>query len=336
MANIPGPTTRLPQKEAMLNARNVLTPDTLSLLQRIADCGSFAAAARQVGMVPSALTYRVRQVEDALDVLLFDRGAGQARLTKAGAELLQEGGRVLSDIDALAQRVKRVATGWEPFFTIAVDGVMARSALMELVESFLALHPPTRLRLRDEVLSGTLGALLAGHADLAIGVGADAALSAGLHFRPMGTMPFLFVVAPHHPLAEMPEPLAAAEVRRHRAVAVADSSPTQAATLGLLRGQDVLTVPTLQAKLDAHLRGLGVGYLPEHMARPHIESGRLVRRQVDQPERCHLFGHAWRKPAAGAPGHALLWWLEKLASPRTHAALFGAGAEQVPAAAAVE
>jgi len=48
--------------------RDVLTPASLSMLQVIADTGSFAAAARSLNMVPSALTYRVRQIEDALDV----------------------------------------------------------------------------------------------------------------------------------------------------------------------------------------------------------------------------------------------------------------------------
>lgn len=55
----------------MQSARHVLTPDSLSLLQTVADSGSFAAAARALGLVPSAVTYRVRQIEDALDVLLF-------------------------------------------------------------------------------------------------------------------------------------------------------------------------------------------------------------------------------------------------------------------------
>ncbi len=64
----------------MPTPRDALTPDALTMIQAIAASGSFAAAARQAGMVPSALTYRVRQIEDALDVLLFDRSAapGQA------------------------------------------------------------------------------------------------------------------------------------------------------------------------------------------------------------------------------------------------------------------
>ena len=47
----------------------------------MADAGSFAAAAGAMGMVPSARTYRVRQIEDTLDVLLFDRSARQAKPT---------------------------------------------------------------------------------------------------------------------------------------------------------------------------------------------------------------------------------------------------------------
>ena len=69
-----------------------------------------------------ALTYRVRQIEDALDVLLFDRSARKAKPTEAGAELLREGGRLLQDVDAVANRVRRVATGGEPQLTLSIDG----------------------------------------------------------------------------------------------------------------------------------------------------------------------------------------------------------------------
>jgi DNA-binding transcriptional LysR family regulator len=88
------------------------------MMDTIARTGSFAAAARELGKVPSALTYSVRQLEEALDVLLFDRRSRQAQLTAAGEELLEEGRRLLSEIDAVANRVRRVATGWEGQLTI--------------------------------------------------------------------------------------------------------------------------------------------------------------------------------------------------------------------------
>ncbi len=306
----------------MQTTRDVLTPDALQMLQVIHEAGSFAAAARQLNLVPSALTYRVRQIEDALDVLLYDRSSRQARLTEAGAELLREGGRLLREIDAVANRVKRVATGWESQLTLAVDTVISHSTVMELCDAFFALDPPTRIRLRVEALSGTLEALTSGQADLAIGVALDTASSAGVQGKPLGHMSFVYVVAPHHPLASAPEPLSDEDIVRHRAVAVADSTQRGTAmTVGLLSGQNVFTVGTMHAKLDAQLRGLGGGFLPEAMVRPYVDNGHLVIKRVDRPERHVKVSYAWRGSASGKPGRALQWWLKQLESPATRKAL---------------
>ena len=201
----------------MTSARDVLTPASLAMLEAIAEHGSFAAAARALGMVPSALTYRVRVVEEALDALLFDRSSRRARLTEAGAELLREGARLLDEVDAIANRVKRVATGWESHFSIAVDSVIARATMMELCAAFFALESPTRLKLRAETLSGTLDAVLSGQADLALGVALDTRNRVGLQREAMGTMEFVFAVSPSHPLASMPEPLSAEPTPRMHA-----------------------------------------------------------------------------------------------------------------------
>lgn len=303
-------------------SRDLLTPDALSMLLAIEETGSFAAAARQRGLVPSALTYRVRQIEDALDVLLFDRSSRQAKATDAGKELLREAKRLLQDVDALANRVKRVATGWESVFTVAVDSIISRSVVMELCDRFLAPQPPTRLRIRYETLSGTLAALKSGQADLAIGVFLTAASHAELLHDRLGEVSFVYAVAPHHPLANAPEPLSDAVLLQHRAVAVADSVPRgEGVTIGLLGGQDVLTVPDMPTKLEAQLRGLGGGFLPESMAKPYLESGRLVAKKVSRVPRISLVEYAWRNPNGKSLGHALSWWLSQLSQDRTKQAL---------------
>jgi len=305
----------------MPSARNVLTPDALAMLQSIAETGSFAAAARTLGMVPSALTYRVRQMEDALDVLLFDRSARRALPTEAGLELLHEGKRLLDDVDAVANRVKRVATGWEPQFTIAVDSIIAKATLMELCAHFFDLNPPTRIRLRDETLSGTLEALTSGQADLALGV-ADLVPTNAIAAKPLGDVRFVYAVAPHHPLALAPEPLTDEQMRAYRAVAVADTiSRGHGVTIGLLGGQDVFTVATMHDKLDAHLRGLGCGSVPECMARGYIDTGRLVVKTTQRGPRAVRVNYAWRTANTTTQGRALQWWLAQLESPTTRTAL---------------
>ncbi len=308
----------------MPTPRDVLTPEFLAMLQTIAETGSFAAAARASNMVPSALTYRVRQMEDALDVLLFDRSSRQARLTEAGAELLSEGGRLLADIDAVANRVKRVATGWEPHFTVTVYIFINHATVMELCAAFFSLNPPTRLKLRDETLSGTLEALISGQADLALGVVTDAGSEAGLHREPLGTIRFVFAVAPHHPLAQAPEPLSDEVIREHRAVVIADSIQRGGGiSIGLLPGQDVFTVSGLPAKLDAQIRGLGTGFLPTCIAQPYIDTGRLIVKHAERSERQLQFSYAWRRSGKSGQGRALQWWLEQLRSTITRAALLG-------------
>ncbi len=349
----------------MITPRNVLTPDALAMMDVIARTGSFAAAARELGKVPSSLTYSVRQLEDALDVLLFDRHSRQARLTAAGEELLNEGRRLLEQMDAVAHRVKRVATGWETQLTVAVDGVISRLTVFELCEAFYALDPQadafgkiggapaqgarapapmptlapfsaraggpgTRLRLRTEVLAGTWEALTSGIADLAIGVGLERGAPADVQTQELGVLPFVFAVAPHHPLAASTAPISDAELQRHRAVAVADSALRNTRiTVNLLPGQDVLTVASMQLKIEAQLRCMGCGFVPEPLAREHIAAGRLVVRPVQRVLPAARLGYAWRTlPAAQhgaarkpALGLALRWWLEQLRSPTTRLAL---------------
>jgi DNA-binding transcriptional LysR family regulator len=302
--------------------RTVLSADNLGLLEAVARLGSMAAAARELGLVPSALTYRVRQIEEALDVLLFDRSARRARLTPAGAELLRSGQYLLGELDAVAQRVKRVATGWEPEFTVAADAIVARSTLFELFESFYAEGGPTRLRLRAETLSGTLEALLSGQADLALGVSGDVA-QPDIRTASLGTIAFVFAVSPHHPLASVDHPLSDEERFPYRAVAVADSTQRgRGRTHNLAPGQDVLTVPTMQHKLEAQLRGLGAGFLPRPLAQPFIDAGRLVVKPVQGPDRDILLAYAWRQPRGPLEQRrALAWWLERLQHPATREAL---------------
>jgi DNA-binding transcriptional LysR family regulator len=306
----------------MTTARDVLTPDSLALLQTIERCGSFAAAARVINVVPSALTYRVRIIEEALDVLLFDRGSRQARLTEAGAELLREGARLLADIDAVANRVKRVATGWEPYFTIAVDSVINRTTMLELCEAFFALKAPTRLKLRTETLSGTLEALTSGQADLALGAVFDNSTRGALRREPLGTMPFVFAVAPNHPLASVREPLGDDAIGQHRAVALADSVERgEGLTVGLLPGQDVFTVTDMSAKVEAHLRGLGAGFLPACLAQSYVDAGRLVVKRVARAEHQLKYCYAWRAGDKPSQGRALQWWTAQLKDPQCRAAL---------------
>ena len=289
----------------------------LQALDAIDRRGSFARAAAELGRVPSAITYLVRKLEGDLDVLLFDRRGHKAKLTPAGQELLTEGRHLLVAADELQRRVRRVGDGWEVELRIALDTIIRIDSILDIVGEFYTHEPGTRIRLLTEVLSGTWEALLSGRADLAIGTFSAApngiGAASGYQSRPLGDAELVFAVAPTHPLADAPEPLTPEVVRRHRAVAVGDTARgLPAVTIGLLGGQDVLTVPTMQDKVAAQVAGLGCGNLSVGYARPHIEAGRLVPKLLAESRMTGTMYYSWN---TAVRGKAMKWFQDRLLDP---------------------
>lgn len=284
--------------------------DALVTVDTIARRGSFAGAAKELYRVPSTISYTVSKLEEDLGVPLFERFGPKVTLTPAGEELLKEGRHLLKAAGDLERRVRRVASGWETEFAIAIDSVLSPAGLIDDIAAFCELADQTRVRLVKEELSGTWEALLDRRADLLVGAAGAGPSGGGYTAEPMGTVSFVFVVAPSHPLAAVRHPLTKADLAAHRAVAVADSArQLQARTVGLLFGQDTLTVPDMQTKHQYQLAGLGFGFLPEPFVRRDIENGLLVEKQVEESRTEETLYLAWR---TGEEGAALKWWKERL------------------------
>lgn len=285
--------------------------DALIVLDSIARCGSFAAAAKELYRVPSSITYAIQKLEDNLEVTIFDRHGHRAHLTPAGEALLREGRDLLALADGVERNIKRVATGWEAELRIAVGDLIPYAKVLDLCEAFYKIAPDTRLRLSTEVLGGTWDALVSGRADLVIGAPGDGPPGGGYALHPLGEVKFVFVVAPHHPLAKEKEPLTNDIIRKYRAVAAADSSRGLAPrTVALLPGQQVLTVADLYQKADAQKRGLGIGHLPRHLIEADIATGDLlVKATEDGASTLHMIYYAWR---TRHQGKALNWFKQQM------------------------
>lgn len=256
-----------------------LSLEALLIIDAIDRRGSFSKAGQELHRVPSTISYTVAKLEDDLGVQVFERNGPRILLTPAGRELLTEGRYLLKAAQDLEHRVRRVASGWETELGIGIDSMFSALALRDDIRAFYEVAQQTRLRIVQETLSGPWEALLDRRVDLLVGVAGDGPAGGGYVARVIGSMPFVFAVAPGHPLAGMPEPLGRSQLQNHRAIVVADSARNMAArTVGLLMGQDALTVPTMQAKYDLQIAGLGFGFLPEACARPAIERGLLIEK----------------------------------------------------------
>ena len=290
-----------------------LSLEALQVIDAIDRKGSFAGAAAELHRVPSAITYSVRQLEDGLGLALFDRSGNRAVLTEAGRALLGEGRRLLQAAADLECRVQQVARGWESELRIAVDSIIAPQKLFPLLDEFYAQESGTRLTLLHEVLGGTWDALASGRADLAIGATGTPPSGRSYGVKPLGRAERVFVAAPNHPIVADPQPLSDATIQRYRAVSVADSSrllPPR--SIGLVSGQDTLTVPSIEAKAAAHVAGLGVGFLPRWIAQREAAAGALrILPVAAEPPATEVF-FAWR---AGSEGRALQWFVKRLDDP---------------------
>jgi DNA-binding transcriptional LysR family regulator len=287
--------------------------DSLLILDAIDRSGTFAGAGNELHKVPSTISYTISKLEQDLGVQVFVRQGPKVTLTVAGKELLKEGRYLLKAAEDLEHRVRRVASGWETELTICMDSVFSPTALIEEVTEFYKVANLTRLRFAEETLSGSWEALLDRRVDLLVGAAGAGPAGGGYNAEIIGATQFVFAVAPQHPLAAIDKPLGKAELYQYKAIAVSDSvRKMQPRTVGLLFGQDTLTLPDMRTKYEFQLAGVGFGFLPEPLARVAIEKGLLVEKQVEEPRQPEPHYLAWR---SGEEGAGLQWWIDKMKAP---------------------
>ena len=283
-----------------------LTLDALRVLETIARRGSFAAAAADLHRVTSAVSYTVQKLEEDLGVALFDRSGHRARLTPAGALLVERGRDLLAASSQLVEEARAAASGWEQRLALAVDLVYAEEMLLPLVARFYEQQTAavnTDIRIIGEVLGGPWDALESGRADIAIG-SAQFGLPKAFRSRRLGRVAFRYVAAPGHPVFSTRTPI----LDDFRAIAVADSSRQRAPrSVRLGKHQPTLTVSSFTAKIAALEAGLGIGTVPTHLVADHLARGSL--RALDVAEESIDTVLAWR---AEPGGRARQWFLRHL------------------------
>jgi DNA-binding transcriptional LysR family regulator len=291
--------------------RHAISLEALRILDIIDIKGSFGAAAEQLFKVPSALSYTIAKLESDLGVNIFDRSGQRAVLTPAGRLLLAEGRHLLASADRLEALIKQLESGWEPVLRIAKDTILPMQPVFNAVGQFNQLHKQVALNLSEEVLGGSWDALVADRCDLTLGAGGEIP-KGQFDFRSIGEVEFVFAIAPNHALVQRREPVDQAAIRDMPTVVVVDSSRSlPSRSVGLLDSRQTIRVASMQAKLEAQIMGLGVGFLPRHMAERALLAGELVALPCTIPRPNMPAYIAWRKDNKG---RALHWFIDAFAS----------------------
>lgn len=250
----------------------------IAMFVQVVRCGSFAEAARRLGVPPNTVSRRIQQLETQLGTRLMQRSTRKLTLTSAGQGFHE---RCAGAVDGLAEAGQELMNGsQEPsgLVRVAATADFFDFFPMEWVADFLAAHPRVRL---DFVLSDAEADLIAEHIDVAFRGGP--LRDSGYVGRPLlGARSYGMVASPSY-IAARGAPSTLQDVANHDCVTPAhpsghaiwrltgpDGVEEEVQVAGRFNGN------TVQALRKATQAGLGIALLPPAMARLDVQAGLLV------------------------------------------------------------
>ena len=253
---------------------DALSLDQLRVFIAAAETGSFSAAGRKLRRAQSLVSQTVANLEAQLDVQLFDRAKKYPQLTGAGQALLVDAKAVLDRMDGFKARARTMAEGLEPELSAVIDVMYPMAALTKAVGFFRHTYPSTPLLLYVEALGAAVQPVLDGRCRIGV-IGSLPIIPENVHSEPLLEVPFVSVVAPHHPLARIRGVVPKKNLLEHVQLVLTDRS-----TLSEGRSFGVLSTQTWRlADLGAKLEFLKAGFGWGHMPLPAIEDA-IARKEL--------------------------------------------------------
>ncbi len=251
---------------------------SLAAVAAVAREGSFEKAAQALGVTPSAVSQRVKGLEERIGAILLTRGV-PCRPTAIGAKLCAHveqvrllEGQVVQDLPGLAASAPRPSA-----VRIAVNSDSLSTWFPQAAAAFAETSGATLdLVLEDE--AHTADRLKSG--EVLAAVTADPAPAPGCRAYPLGALDYMALASPaflarHFPGGVDAERLRTAPILRFDRRDQLQARWAQEAWNVKISPPTHWT-PSTPGMLDLTLAGLGWAMAPVSMAAPHLASGRLV------------------------------------------------------------
>src|SRR6201992_1873626 len=142
--------------------------DQLRTFIAAVDEGSFSAASRKLLRAQSVVSETVSNLEDQIDVPLFDRSGRYPKLTPAGVILLADARSIIAGVDMLKARAKGMAVGLEPELSVVVDVFYPIDAITQVAKEFREKYPGVALRIYVEALGAAIPHVVEGRCSVGI------------------------------------------------------------------------------------------------------------------------------------------------------------------------
>jgi DNA-binding transcriptional LysR family regulator len=252
---------------------------------RSVDLGGFSAAARELGLTPSALSKLVDRLESALQVRLLNRTTRKLCPTVEGELFLVHCRRILREFEDAEEHLIDAAQGPQGKMVVHAGVGFATHRLVPALPSFLARHPKVEVTLLVEDRPVELA-----KEGIDISVWPGPPTDQTVVARKLFDVERLLCASPNY-LARRGMPRSPEELVKHQCMTLSGLPNALAPwTFETPSGDQVVVAPA--ASVNANnaecirqfaLMGLGIARLPEFIVADDIRDGRLVRVLANTP-----------------------------------------------------
>ena len=250
----------------------------LPIIVCVASHRSFAAAAAELGMSPSAVSHAVRAVEDRLGIPLFARTTRSVSLTEAGARFIGGVEPALTDIGRTVEGLNAERGEVTGLLRINAPRGVLDTLLIPILTRLARQHPRLTVEVRTVAFPGDI-----------VAQGIDAGIRIRKFIqqdmvttRLTGSLK-LILVASRDYLDARGTPKSIADLHQHNCIGIRNIVSGPVFDWELIDGKKLITVKTsgtalvtdITEALSLALAGIGIAYVVELLARPYLRDGSL-------------------------------------------------------------
>ena len=261
---------------------------------RTVEAGSFAGAAKKLGITPVAVSKNVQRLEQRLGVRLLRRSTRKLSVTEEGRLYYERCVGPLRELESAESAITE--KGRSPTGTIRVTSLspFGRTYVLPLIPAFSRLYPGIELELR---LDDAVSDMIAGGYD--VGIRAGEARDGSMVMREVAPLNFVVCGAPSY-FAERGIPLTVADLSKHNCLRLRGRGPATHSLEWRLGPTGPADSPSIKGNFLAHdittlvtaaVHGQGLVFAPLPLVLPLFRTGELrpvLPECVSQPARIFI------------------------------------------------
>lgn len=249
----------------------------------VSSTNSFTRAAEVLNLSQPALTSRIQQLEEALELRLFDRNTRSVELTDVGRELLPVFLQVVNDLEGALINARDHAARSGGVVRLACLPSCAATLLPDLIRRFRADRPEATFLVEDAVDAKVRARVIEGAVDF--GICAHDGEDPELELDPLFDDQLQAVLRPGHPLAQA-DRITVEDLTRQPLILTNRGSSVRTVVERAFAAQGLTVTPACEASYMATAAalvraGLGIAILPSSALETRASD--VVARPIDAP-----------------------------------------------------